>query len=769
MDVQQVAELEVKGKGDPVPAWRLLGLRDVDASVPRRLDSPMMGRERQLAQLSQSFAAAVEDASCQLFTVLGSAGVGKSRLVEEFLSSLDGSALVLRGRCLPYGEGITYYPVVEAVKQAAGLSDFDLPDVVEAKVCSVLEGEEHQEQVCRHVAQVMGIADTRGGEETSWAIRRFFEACARDRPLVLVFDDIHWGESMFLDLVEHIADWSRGSPILLLCMARADLLDVRPGWAGGKLNAVSVSLEPLTHEQAETLLSSLMGSAGLPAGIIERIASTAEGNPLFLEEILGMLIDDGLITPDGGLSVDAAMMSEIVVPPSIQALLAARVDRLTPDERAVLEAAAVVGQEFFVGALMDLVPAEDHQHVRTDLLALVRKELIRPERSTLAGEDAFRFRHLLIRDSAYEAIPKARRAAFHELLADWLERVAGNAVAEQEEIVGYHLEQAWTYRTQLGPADERSDAIGRRAAIRLAAAGRRAARRGDFPASANLLRRASAIDPADDAQRAAIFYHLGVALDEVEGTHATMEAFDRARRLASASGDVALEWLARIWHTEVMVNAEPHSMSTEECRVQLEEAIRVFEDLGDETGLATAWTKLAFLEFIPCLYDRATRAAREALEHARRSGDDRLFTDALRFLLFSQCFGSVMPVEGYRTLDELSDEIDRTRSMEASALSVRGLFKAMEGSFDDARQFTRLAVEISESLGSAVSAGVFYAFIGHVERDAGDELAAERAFRKNYEVMDQMGQEGNKSTAAADMANVLCALGRFDEARSASR
>ncbi len=264
VDADQVAPLEVKGKGDPVPAWRLLGVRDVDPSVPRHLDSPMVGRERQLAQLGQSFAAAVEDSSCQLFTVLGSAGVGKSRLVEEFLSSLDGRALVLRGRCLPYGEGITYYPVVEAIKQAAGLSDFDLPDVVEAKVCSVLEGEEHQDQVCRHVAQVMGIADARGGEETFWAIRRFFEASARDRPLVLVFDDIHWGEPTFLDLVEHIADWSRGSSILLLCMARADLLDVRPGWGGGKLNAVSVSLEPLTDEQAEALSSSLVGVGRAP-------------------------------------------------------------------------------------------------------------------------------------------------------------------------------------------------------------------------------------------------------------------------------------------------------------------------------------------------------------------------------------------------------------------------------------------------------------------------------------------------------------------------
>ncbi len=267
-------------------------MRDV-VSAPRNLDSPMVGRERQLSQLGQAFEAAVEDVSCQLFTLLGSAGVGKTRLVEEFISGAEGRATILRGRCLPYGEGITYFPVVEAIKQAAGLADFDMPDVVEAKVCSVLEGDEHQELVCRHVSQLMGVAESAAGEETFWAIRRFFEATARERPLVLVFDDIHWGEPTFLDLVEHIADWSRGSPILLLCMARADLLDVRPAWGGGKLNAATVSLEPLTEEQSGVLVANFLGSAELPAELAERIVEKAEGNPLFVEETLAMLIDDG--------------------------------------------------------------------------------------------------------------------------------------------------------------------------------------------------------------------------------------------------------------------------------------------------------------------------------------------------------------------------------------------------------------------------------------------------------------------------------------------
>lgn len=477
-----------------------------------------------------------------------------------------------------------------------------------------------------------------------------------------------------------------------------------------------------------------------------------------------MLIDDGLVTHEGGRWVAPGDVDNITVPPSIQALLAARVDRLTPDERTVLEAAAVVGQSFFVGAVQDLVTDETRERLRSDLMALVRKELIRAERSTMAGEDAFRFRHLLIRDSAYEAIPKARRAELHELLADWLERVAGDAVHEQEEIVAYHLEQACAYRTQLAPTDERSEAIGRRAAAHLATVGRRASGRGDFPAAANLLRRAVTVGPPTGADRAANLYHLGVALAEVDDADAALAAFDDAVRFAAASDDHLLEWLARISRSEVQTSADPHSLSTQEFREELEDAIREFEKLGDEAGLATAWAKLAFLEFVPWRFDSSERAARRAMEHSRRSGDDRLLTDAVRYLLFSQSFGSATPEEGRRTLDELTEDISRIRSLEASALAARGSFQAMEGSFNEARHLAGLAVQIAEALGTRVMVAVYEGFLGDVEFEAGDMIAAERAYRRNYEIYDEMGQEGFKSTAAANLAQVFCALGRYDDA-----
>ncbi len=651
VEAEPVDPLELKGKTERVPAWRLLGVREVVSAVPRRLDSPMVGRERQLAQLRQAFEAAEGDAACQLFTLLGPAGVGKSRLVEEFVSDVGGRAENLRGRCLPYGEGITYFPVVEAIKQAAGLADFDLPDVVEAKVCSVLEGDEHQEVVCRHVSQLMGVAEAAAGEETFWAIRRFFEASARERPLVLVFDDIHWGETTFLDLVEHIADWSRGSPILLLCMARSDLLDVRPGWGGGKLNAATVSLEPLSEEQSSALIANLLGSTELPTNVAERIVDTAEGNPLFVEETLAMLIDDGLVVREDDRWVAAGDLSDVTVPPSIQALLASRLDRLSPEERSVLEAAAVVGKEFFVGAVRDLLDEDARLRVPGDLMALVRKELIRPARTTLPGEDAFRFRHLLIRDAAYEAIPKAQRAELHERFADWFERVAGGAVVEQEEIAGYHLEQAHGYRTQLGPSDERSEVIGLRASAHLASAGRRAAGRGDLVAASNLLRRAVDVGPTRGTVRARMLYDLGDALHWAGQVQSAFVAFDEAVEVASDDADRSLELLARIRRSSTQMLTDPHGMSTEDLRTELEDAANAFEEAGDEAGLAVVWKELAEIEWMPCRYDRAERAGRRAIEHARRTGDERLLANALIISLAAPLLGTATPQDGIRGLE----------------------------------------------------------------------------------------------------------------------
>jgi class 3 adenylate cyclase/tetratricopeptide (TPR) repeat protein len=764
VDAQGVEPLELKGKSERAPAWHLIAVRDVAAATERHLDAPMVGRERQLQQLEHAFAAAIDDEQCQLFTVLGPAGVGKSRLVEEFVAGVGAAARVLRGRCLPYGDGITYFPVIEAVKDAAGLADFDLPDVVETKVCSVLAGDEHQELVCRRVSQLMGVTDSAGGEETFWAIRTFFEAAAREQPLVLVFDDIHWGEPTFLDLLEHIADWSRGSPILLLCMARSDLLDVRPTWGGGKLNATTVSLQPLSDEQSGALIEHMLGAMDLPAGVADRIVATAEGNPLFVEETLAMLIDDGSLARDGNGWMAARDLSGVTVPPSIQALLAARLDQLSVDERSVLESAAVVGKSFFAGAVRSLAPENARERVSRDLMAAVRKDLIRPDRSTLPGEDAFRFRHLLIRDASYDAIPKAQRAELHERFADWLEQVAGEAIAEQEEIVAYHLEQVIRYRAELGPPDERTRTTAERAARRLVDAARRAAGRGDHRAAATLLERAIVITPPGGPELATLYYDLGVAL-EFGRVSESLAAFERAAELASVNELRSLEWLAKIRYTYARMLVEPHSISTDDARAQLEHAVTVFEELGDDAALATAWRSLAELDWMPCRFDRASRSASRAVAHARRSGNQQLLARTILTSITADSFGSTRPEDGLLSIEERVGEAGPNFQLEAVGMIIRAICAAMLGRFDEGRALTQRASELLQGLGESFGLAALEEHLGDLERLAGRADASEQAYRRNVERLDDLGDEGHKSTGAANLARSLCALGRFDEAK----
>jgi class 3 adenylate cyclase len=365
---ETVEPLTLKGKADPVPAYRLVQVASLSPMRTRRLDAPMVGRAREGALLEQAFERTVSDRACQLFTVLGAAGAGKSRLVEEFLSSLDG-ADVMRGRCLPYGEGITYFPVAEAMKEALGLADFDDESSVREAIHAAVAGEDHADAITANLAKLLGAGEGGAAEETFWAIRRFLEVWGRARPVVVVFGDIHWGESTFLDLVEHVADWSRDASILLLCMARPDLLDVRPTWAGGKTNATTISLAPLSDRECVELIDHLLGSSGLPEDVRDRITAVAEGNPLFVEEMLRMMIDDGLLARDGDRWVAAEALEEVTVPPTISALLSTRLDRLLDDERALLERAAICGKEFHRGAVVEMLPTP---HGRTSTCTSVR-------------------------------------------------------------------------------------------------------------------------------------------------------------------------------------------------------------------------------------------------------------------------------------------------------------------------------------------------------------------------------------------------------------
>jgi class 3 adenylate cyclase/tetratricopeptide (TPR) repeat protein len=757
--VEPVPPLEVKGKSEPLAAFRLVEVTAGVAGFARRLDSPMVGRERELARLRQTFESAIADRSCQLFTILGTPGVGKSRLVEEFLGSLE--ATVLRGRCLPYGEGITFFPVGEVVKKAAGLEDFDAPEEIERKIGAVLGTDG---PACSTIAQLFAAADRDSSvEETFWAVRSFLEAVAQTAPLAVVFDDVHWGEPTFLDLIEHITDWAREAPILVLCLARPDLLDERAGWGGGKFNATTISLEPLSDDECGDLIGNLLGRAPLPEEARDRILAAAEGTPLFVEEMLSMLIDDGLLARDGDRWVATGALSDLRVPPTIQALLAARLDQLSADERAAIQRAAVCGKQFHVGAVAALLDA-DGRRVRPTLMSLVRRDLIRPDRSMLAGEDAFRFRHQLIRDAAYEAAPKAIRAELHQRYADWLEDVGEARVEEFEEILAYHLEQAHRLLSALGPLDEAGRELGLRAATHYAASARRASDRSDNRAAATLFRHAADLLPEGHPDRPRTLYEVGRASARSFVPLVASTELDEAAAAAAASGQRSIEWMARIDRGVVQMMINPIGFRSDDLRAEVAAARGELEAGADDEALAVVWMGLVQAEWNPCRFDAAWDAAINAVDHARRSGDRSLLMDAMTMKTGAELLGSTSPTEGRPLLDEMVTELGRDGLVGHVALVQEACFDALTGDFDRARERIKESIAFAERFGAEFWVTASYEFGGEIELMAGDPEAAERWFRKDYEIHRRLGDEGHGSTSAADVARALCGLGQFDEA-----
>jgi class 3 adenylate cyclase/tetratricopeptide (TPR) repeat protein len=754
---EPVPPLEVKGKKEPLAAYRLVQVTAGVAGVARRLDSPMVGRERELARLRQTFEVAIADRSCQLFTVLGTPGVGKSRLVEEFLGSL-GEATVLRGRCLPYGEGITFFPVGEVLKEAAGLEDFDAPEEIERKICAVLGADG---AACSTLSQLFGAAEHDSSvEETFWAVRSFLEAVAETAPLAVVFDDIHWGEPTFLDLIEHITGWAREAPILVLCVARPELLDERAGW-GRDSNATTISLEPLSDDECSHLIGNLLGRAALPDEARGRILAAAEGTPLFVEEMLSMLIDDGSLARDGDRWVATEPLVDLRVPPTIQALLAARLEQLTADERAVIQRAAVCGKQFHVGAVAALL---DGGEVQSILMSLVRRDVLRPDRSSLAGQDAFRFRHQLIRDAAYEAAPKALRAELHERFADWLEGVGETRVEEFEEILAYHLEQAHQLLAALGPLDEAGRELGLRAAEHYAASARRASDRSDDRAAATLFRHAADLLPEGHPDRPRALYDAGRASLRGLDPPVASAALAEAVAAAATSGQRSIEWMARIDRGLAQMMVDPLGFTSDDLRAELAAARAELEVGDDDEALTVLWFGLVQVEWNPCRFDAGREAAIHAVEHARRTGDRSLVMDAMTVKLATELLGSTSPAEGWPSLEAAVTELGRDGLIGHVILVHEACFHAMAGDFVRARERLRESEALAERFGSSVWRSAVLEFGGHIEEMAGDTAAVERAFREEYELHRRMGDEGHGSTSAAYLALALCRSGRFDEA-----
>jgi predicted ATPase/DNA-binding SARP family transcriptional activator len=747
------------GPAGAIDAARLVDLLPGAFTRPLRFKSPLVDRVRQLEPLMGAFRNITADPACHLYTVLGSAGVGKSRLALEFVERLGDGVTVLAGQCLPYGDGITYWPLADALRARWSSDDGLTFDTIAEQVAA----EPRAQLIAERVAAVLGVGDpvACAPEETFWAVRKFLEALASRRPLVVVFDDLHWAEPTFLDLIEHIADYSRGCPIFLLCLARPELLDERPGWSGGKLNATSLLLEPLSYDECTELIANLRGPTRLPAKSEARIAEAADGNPLFAEELLAMIVDEAQLGASGGDQVPDGG-SRLSLPPTIQALLSARLELLPDDERAVLELVSVEGTQFHRGALDELAPGRSEASLDRTLSSLLRRDLIRPDRPTFAGEQAFRFRHVLIRDAAYESLRKDARAELHERFAAWLERMVGTRLPEFEEIVGYHLELAYRYVRLLGGDDADALALAARASRRLESAGRRALHRNDLPAAIGLLERAAALPVDGDPLRARLLVDLAATQIEAGKLTKAKSVLVTAGDLAAARHDACAS--AHVAVLQQFLQLEEVTVpGTHEAKLVVERVLPVFEEAGDHLGLCRALRLQAYAYWIEASAGSAARAWEEAAEHARIAGAERERIELLTWVASSLFFGPTPVDEAICSCEQIRAEVSGDTAAEAATLHPLAGLHAMGGRFALARELLAtsqdLLADIDPTLNSAVSHPRAI-----VEMLAGDPAAAEAYLKADSDTLDDMEDEALRSTTDAFRAQALLAQGRDDEA-----
>ena len=738
--------------------------RDTVLPAPaRRFDSPLVGRERQLTALRNAFAGVVQHRACRLLTVVGPAGIGKTRLVQAFADELGAEATVLHGHCLPYGEGITYWPLTEIVQEilrAGGPgSEFS-----SAAIAALLPGEQKADLIGGLIFEALGLGGTGAGtgESTSWAVRKLFEALAQRRPLVIVFDDVQWAEPTFLGLVEYLADLTRDAPILLICLARPELVDAHPGWGSGRLDVDSMLLEPLGDGDCRKLIANLLGRGPLPAEAATWIAEASDGNALFAEELLALLVDDDLLAWDGACWVAAAGLAEVKVPATINTLLADRLEGLPGDERAVLALACVEGTQFHLSAIRELAPEVPAAFLERSLATLVRRDVIRLDQSRFAGDAAYRFRHLLIRDAAYRSLSKAKRAAHHERFAAWLERAAADRLGEYEEIIGYHLEQAHAHRSELGAGSDELKQLGGRASQRLELAGRRALARGDLPAAIGLLERSAALVGDDMPRRAELLPELGAALIAAGRLSEADWVLEDARLVAARLGDERAE--ARVLvQLHFLRFLQVTGSGGEEAAQAVERVIPIFERSGDHRGLCSARRLEAWLHWNEARAGAAAEAWERAAAHASEAAEEHARAEILTWIASALWFGPTPIAEAIRRCEQIRGEVGG--HLDAEALTLRHLagLHAMNGDFDLARSLLATSNGVFDELGLTLNAATSHNE-ALIEMLAGDPAAAETSLRAGYEALTQMGEQAFLSTTAAFLARAVFMQDRVDEA-----
>jgi class 3 adenylate cyclase/tetratricopeptide (TPR) repeat protein len=760
VEVAEVEPLELKGKSERVAAYRLLSVTEGAEKRPSTL--PLVGRESELELLSGLLETAVSERRCRLVKVVADPGTGKSRLIEEVMKlAADGGGIALRGRCLQYGRGITFWPLVEIVAEAAGIDRHDPPELARGKIATLVD----DRAVIDRVAAAVGLSEAPFPlDELYWGVRKLLEALAGERPLVAVFEDLHWAEPALLGLLAHVAETSTGAPIMVVGTARPELEERHPEWPEVE-GATQIRLEPLDGKAVDRLVEHLLGGT-LPADVLARIASAAEGNPLFVEQLVATFVDEGALHREGEGWVAVKDFAErVTVPASIEALLAGRLDLLPRDELTVLESASVIGLNFPVEPVEEIVPAA-FVPVRPHIARIESRGLVRANEEA-GDDDAYRFHHILVRDSAYNRLPKRIRATLHARFARWGERVNRERGRELEfqEIMGFHLEEARRYLLELAPLDEEGRELGRRAAGHLAPAGRRAFGRGDMAAAANLLRRSADLLEESSRDRLELLPELGEALMEIGEFAEARARLDEAVDEAAELGDATLEADALL--TRLLV--AHHTLDDldgwrTEVQQEAERLIPLLEHEEAAAVRAKAWRMVAFVHGVVCHWQETADALERAIAAARLADDQRMVARLSSSYVMALTEGPTPAPVAIERAEEVLAYGLVDRQAEAVALLTMAPLHAMSGDFDRARELVTQGAELLRELGAAAIAARTSDLASRIELLAGDAEAAEAKLRADFEVLTAMDENYARPNIAALLAKALFELGRIEEA-----
>ena len=733
-ETEEVGPIDAKGFGEPLLAWRLLEIRDSEGRVPS-VAARFVGREFELELLENTLSRVVRHRRAHLFTVFGEPGVGKSRLAREFVEGVEG-ATVLVGRSLPYGEGVTYWPLAEMVKVAAGIADDDPVQEAVAKLRACCGDDAVADLLALAVGVLEGIETERSQQEIAWAAREWAAELADAQPLLLVFEDVHWAEEPLLELIEHLAERVKDAPLMILCLARPELLDIRPGWGGGRLRAASIELEPLAPEESEELLDALLADRELSLSERRTLLEKTEGNPLFVEETTRMLLEGGT--------------SSKRIPDTLQAIIAARIDRLPRAEKRLLQRAAVIGRIFWEGAVAALLPdVEELEPVFDDLL--LRDFITRESRSTITGERAYRFKHVLIRDVAYAGLTKGARAELHEQVADWLQATAGE---ELVEIRAYHLDHAAALLEELDGAAPPE--LAARAAVTLEKAGRRALAREANRSARRLLVRAVELEPT--LQRRFLAARAARRIADLPSQAVEME---RVFADATEAGDVRLQGLAL---TALAENALLRDADLPRGRELVEQALVLLEDAKPEDRIEALATRARIGWWLGDL-DDDERWNTKALEVAREIGRKDLEASAADELA-SAAIARLDLDRATRLSAEALELAEESGNITALgwALVSQARIDALRGRLDDAAAHLVRAEEMFSQSGNDWALARVNNHYAWVERRRGDLQAADRRFRDAIRILKPLEDRGTLCESQRGLAQVLVGLKKVDEA-----